>query len=360
MWMDGFDLHGCRVDVGFQCARQLLASADLESYSKVIVFSQPPIWEPHGAFISDTLNAFLSRWECVIIPDGEKEKNLTRFGALLEQLAAMGADRRSLLIVVGGGVLGDLIGFVASCYMRGLDWIYLPTTLLAQQDASVGGKVAVNLDHGKNLAGHFWHPKRVIIDTCFLKTLPRRHRVSGSFEWLKHGILSGPELFEEITCADLEEEQGLSACLPLMARALRIKAQIVEEDPVEQGPRRLLNLGHTLAHALERESDYGILHGEAVGMGLLFAAMLGRALGSDYDWSILWEWVTSRLSHRKGGVPHPSQLVKWIQKDKKRVGGVIHWVIPRAPGNVEIRADVDPDLVEEVLSSWYSAFCNAS
>jgi len=220
-----------------------------------------------------------------------------------------------------------------------MQWLYIPTTLLAQQDASVGGKVGVNLPIGKNLVGAFWDPLMVIIDSAVLATLPLREVNAGYMELLKHGMLQSPELYRRIAALPLQPDWSLH--LPLLAEGLKVKVGIVSEDPFEKGRRRLLNLGHTLGHALESFTAYRtLLHGEAVGLGLVYATMVAARSGSGCDWSALYRAVRLRLPAFDARGWERGRILDLTQHDKKGVKGKVAWVLPRAPGQVDIVADI--------------------
>ncbi len=206
------------------------------------------------------------------MPAGEQHKTLETVRALYEGLLACGADRKTTLLALGGGVVGDTAGFVAATYMRGIALVQLPTTLLAMVDAGVGGKVGVDMPQGKNLIGAFKQPQHVLIDPDVLATLPAQEWRAGMAEVLKHGLLADPRLLDSALHAPERAAE-------LIARAVQVKVDIVQADPYEQGVRAHLNLGHTFAHAIERVTQYTWLHGEAVAVGLLAATMLSQRLG---------------------------------------------------------------------------------
>lgn len=353
MILDQFELHQSRIFLGNTCYAEALALCDLARYTKLFFISQEQVWGFHGRALSDafaSLGYEVSADQIYFMPDGERFKSLETFGAVQQWLVAQGADRRSLLVVLGGGVVGDLAGFVAATYMRGMPWLYVPTTLLAQQDASIGGKTAVNLPQGKNLVGCFWEPSAVIVDSAVLATLPRRQINAGYMEFLKHGMLHGPELYRAALDVPVDSDDW-AAQMPVLARGVRVKAEVVRQDPHERNQRRLLNLGHTLAHALESWTEYRqFLHGEAVGIGLLFAALLAQRLGGQDPWPGLEAAVVSRLPAFDVRPWDQQVLLDLTQRDKKGVGGKIAWIIPRAPGDVVIVDGVARPLLEETLS----------
>ncbi|MCI8400684.1 MAG: 3-dehydroquinate synthase [Lachnospiraceae bacterium] len=262
-------------------------------------------------------------------PHGEESKNPDRLFELLEFMAERSVTRTDLIIALGGGVTGDLTGFAASVYLRGTPFIQIPTTLLAAVDSSVGGKTAVNLKAGKNLAGTFNQPHLVLCDTDTLKTLPEQEFACGMAEVIKYGVLSDPALFRL-----LEQEDARDHLDSIICRCVSIKKDLVMEDEFDTGLRQLLNLGHTLAHAIEKYSGFCISHGQAVAMGLAAVARCAWASGlAKEDCSGRIEAVLGKY-----GLPvrcdYPvDRLCQAILKDKKRSGGTINLVIPQRIGD---------------------------
>ena len=284
----------------------------------------------------------LSVTSCQIRP-GEAEKHLGTVSALYDGLLGWGMQRGTLIVALGGGVVGDIAGFVAGTLLRGIAWVGIPTTVLSQVDSSVGGKVGVNHASGKNLIGLFHQPTFVWVDTAYLRTLPTREARAGFAEVVKHAILGDEPLLPMLTrpAPDLLSAEP-EVLLEILKRAVRVKADIVARDEHESGPRMALNLGHTLAHALEAETGYSAMnHGEAVALGLSFVtewaasrelprttadAVLAalKGLGFDIDWRA---WVNRlNLEH----------LLDRIDADKKNVQGEVHWIVPRGAGDMEI------------------------
>ncbi|MBZ5543157.1 MAG: 3-dehydroquinate synthase [Acidobacteriia bacterium] len=286
----------------------------------------------------------------LFVPSGEASKSLRMVERVAGELLKQGADRRSLIIAFGGGVIGDLGGFVASTYMRGIDCVQVPTTVVAQVDSAIGGKTAVNVGAMKNLIGTFFPPRLVVADPSVLSTLNERAFRSGFFEVVKHAVLSGPRLFAEVERAlDGLRPERAATLGPLLARAARVKADVVSRDEKEAGLRRVLNLGHTFGHALEEATGYRrFLHGEAVGWGMLAALRLAEILG------LLGPAESQRIAaviRRLGPLPPVRDLKaervwRLLPRDKKAVGGRIHWVLPERIGKVRIVADVPSFAVE--------------
>jgi len=264
----------------------------------------------------------------IVVPAGEGSKSIGTLGTVLEGFCEAKMTRTDLAVALGGGVIGDLTGFAAGCYLRGIRFVQLPTTLLAAVDASVGGKTAVNLEHGKNLAGLFHQPTAVICDVNTLRTLSRHEIEDGSAEAVKHGILDDPDLFaiyETGTPSEKFEE--------IIVRSVIYKSKIVTEDPNEKGVRKLLNLGHTPAHAIERLSDFGISHGHAVGIGM---AMMTRAASKR---GLLNSAEAERIlaALKRAGLPTvcpfgAAEMAKIAALDKKAAASDITVILPEAIG----------------------------
>ena len=291
---------------------------------------------------------------CLEVSGGERSKSLGVLGGLLDFFAEQRLDRRAVIVALGGGVIGDLTGFAASIYLRGVDFVQIPTTLLAMVDSSVGGKTGINLAAGKNLVGTFHQPKSVFVSTDFLSTLPAREFAAGVAEIIKTGLLADAALFEEV------EAQPLVACndarLPaIIRRCCAIKAAVVQEDEREtkgSGGRALLNLGHTFGHALEQATGYGqLLHGEAVAIGLVCAARYSEGTGS------LDPGGAARIETavRAAGLPvsidfevSTAQLVEAMRLDKKARSGTIRLVVLNRLGEAVLLRAADEELIRSV------------
>lgn len=281
------------------------------------------------------------------VPAGEGSKSAQRFIELQRGFAAAGLDRSSAVVAVGGGVVGDLAGFAAATYLRGVAWYQVPTSLLAMVDASVGGKTAIDLPEGKNLTGAFWQPRAVFADVRTLRTLPDAEFRQGAVELFKHGLLADPTLldpFEHGFAADWPEQ----ALAETIARSVAVKAEIVAQDERESGARTHLNLGHTLAHALEAVSDHALPHGDAVAYGLHYAALLARARGlADVTPR------TRRLLRWERPAPLPEasfeSLRPFMARDKKNRSGRQRFVLLEDIGRPVIVDDVTPG---EQLRAW--------
>jgi len=321
------------------------------NYSSIFVLTERSLWKRWGTHFLKA-SRLISPHE-VLVPSGENSKSIGRAERVAGALLKKGADRRSLLVAFGGGVVGDLGGFVASTYMRGIDYIQVPTTVVAQVDSAIGGKTAVNVGAMKNLVGTFAPPRLVLADPVVLKSLPVRTFLSGFYEVAKHAVISGPSLFSLMEHEAGNLRPGSDATLDrLLVRAAQVKVDIVNRDEHEADLRRLLNLGHTFGHALEEATDYRrFLHGEAVGWGLLCAARLG----------VLLEMLEVKEAERIadlvrsiGPLPSirdlsPGKIMRLFSRDKKAVAGQVHWVVPEKIGKVRIVRDVPIDVAAEAL-----------
>jgi len=287
---------------------------------------------------------------------GEDHKNLSTVQALYHKLLDERLERKSPVVALGGGIVGDTGGFVAASYLRGVPFIQCPTTLLAMVDASVGGKVGVNMPQGKNLIGAFHQPALVVIDTDTLKTLPKRDFICGLAECVKHGVIRDPDLFNWIdanTQPILDQDPG--ALVELIERNVRIKAAVVMEDEKEAGIRAHLNFGHTFAHAIEAGTEYGLYrHGEAVSLGMVAAARLAAAIGR-CDKSLVDRLVAllekTGLPTSANGLPANDKLTSIMRSDKKVADGQVRLVLPDQLGVVSIVNDTPHDAVAKAWDS---------
>lgn len=302
----------------------LLEEVSLPPDCRLVLVSDSNVMPLYGGTVTASLRARGFQVINYIIPAGESSKNWNLLGEFLEFLADSEITRSDCLIALGGGVTGDFTGFAASIYLRGLPFIQVPTTLLAAVDSSVGGKTAVDLEAGKNLAGTFWQPKAVICDTNTFSSLPEAIWLDGAAESLKYGILKDRALFEEIKNGGLKE----NSC-NLISRCISMKGEIVALDEFDKGTRELLNLGHTFGHALETLSSYAVSHGHAVAAGIHMAACYAEKLGL-CD-STCREEITSALTGLGFSLEFPytgKDMYQIMRKDKKRKGDSIHLILP--------------------------------
>jgi 3-dehydroquinate synthase len=334
--------------------RELLRSAAsalenvLPSHAQVFVLTSPPIRKHWGGPLRKNLRKAGHEVELLMMPDGERAKNLAQLEKLGAKLMSYGADRHSVLVALGGGVVGDVGGFLASVFMRGIPVVQVPTTLLAQVDSAIGGKTGVNLAAGKNLLGTFYQPSAVLADPDVLATLPEREYRSGLFEAMKYGVIRNPailDLMEENRQALLQRRSELLETL--ITECIRIKADVVSGDERESGERVILNFGHTVGHALEAETNYKrFLHGEAVGWGMIAASIIGVSMEVTEE-KTAQRIIDLVLSY--GPLPkvdvNPKRVYGRLLADKKSVGGVPRFVLASAIGHTEVANDVPPEYV---------------
>jgi 3-dehydroquinate synthase len=346
-----YDIHvgeGMLKNVG--AAVRAVGTADS---SAVAVVSNPVVAPLYAARVSDSLEAVGLRPLLFTVPDGEPHKTLETVESLYEQFLDGGLDRWSTVLSLGGGVTGDVAGFAAATFMRGLRFVQVPTTLLAMVDASVGGKTGVDLPQGKNLVGAFKQPALVMIDPSVLATLLIDEMRCGLAELLKHAIIDDPGLFFQLEAEPGDPSTwGGDRRSAWIARSLGVKIRIVEQDPFEQGRRAVLNLGHTVGHALEKLSDLRLRHGEAVSIGMVAAARISAELG----------WADPSLSQRIAavldawGLPvrcppfDVDAICQTLAYDKKKRMGELRWVLPRGIGQVEMAEDVPSHIIASVLN----------
>jgi len=310
--------------------------------ARLAVVSSPPIWERHRSRIARGLEG--AAWTEVVVPDGEKSKKAATLQRIYDAFVEARLGRDALVIALGGGVVGDMAGFAAATYMRGVDWVPVPTTLLAMVDSSLGGKVGINHPRAKNMIGAFHQPRAVIADPLFLETLDARQRQAGAYEILKCGIIGDRALFDALRSAPPALEGWPAAALDdAIAGACRLKAEVVSRDEREGSLRRVLNLGHTLGHAFEAVTSYRrFTHGEAVGWGLIGAAAISRRRGRlpESDFETIAAAVDG-LGPRPGLASLSAERVlDAVARDKKAREGRVPFVLPVAIGKVEIAADV--------------------
>jgi 3-dehydroquinate synthase len=320
---------------------------------KAFVVTVPPVKRRWAKILLQSLRAAGIKTTLLEMPDGERAKRLPTLETLAEQLVKAGADRGATLIALGGGVVGDVTGFLASVYMRGVDVIQIPTTVLAQVDAAIGGKTGVNLLAGKNLLGTFHQPRAVLVDPNVLATLPAREYRAGLYESLKCGIIGDAglfRLFEEKHKEILAREPAVVE--KVIADSVRLKASVVSADEREGGLRQVLNLGHTIGHALEAETGYKLLlHGEAVGWGLVAATYIALSTGR------LDSVTAGRILNAVlglGELPRmkvkTANILKRLKFDKKTRQGVVHFILPREIGKVEITSEVPETAVRKAVA----------
>ena len=324
--------------------------------SRCFVVTVAPVWMLWGETFKKALSSAKLEFSVVEMTDGERAKSFSSVEHLAERMAMRGADRNSVVIAFGGGVVGDLAGFLASVYMRGVPVIQVPTTLLAQVDAAIGGKTGANLRAGKNLVGTFHQPLAVISDPELLTTLPDREFRAGLFEVIKSGVIRDRKLFE---ITEGERKRLLARDQEILEQVIhdcaRIKAEVVAADEKESDLRRILNFGHTIGHALEADTGYRhFLHGEAVGWGMAAAAMIGTAVHKTSP-ELAQRIVSCVLSYS----PLPEvnskaeDIVKRIRGDKKAVDGKVNFVLATSVGKVAIYNRVPDDVVAHAVQQLH-------
>ena len=326
--------------------------AKLGEFSSVHVLTSPKVWRAVGKAVKAA--APRDAWRNVhLFDDAETKKNVGTMELLCRKLTRAGADRKSLIVAVGGGVVGDVAGFVAASYLRGVALVHVPTTLVAQVDSSIGGKTGVNLAEGKNLVGAFYAPRLVVIDTNLLRSLPERQFRSGLAEVIKYGVIADAELFayleqnmERVLRRDVE---ALSHIIP---RCVEIKADVVSRDERESGLREILNFGHTFGHALESVTRYRrYLHGEAVAWGMIAAGLLGCELGITEADEVA---RVASLIRRMGKMPDwprvaPKTLIAAMISDKKTHAGKLRFVLSPRIGEAHSSETVPRDALERIM-----------
>jgi 3-dehydroquinate synthase len=340
----------------YPCVVERGALADLGSYipqrtGKVFVVTEQSVWGLHRHRLASLDRPI----ETLFFPGGEERKRMAEVEALAEEMVRHGGDRTSLIVAFGGGIVGDLGGFLAAIFLRGIPFIQAPTTLLAQVDAAVGGKTGANLVSGKNLVGAFHQPLAVLIDPEVLSTLPQREFRAGLYEILKAGVIRCAPLFELMeTNATRILEMNPSLLDEIIGEAVAIKAEVVSNDEKESDLRRILNFGHTLGHALEAETAYmHLLHGEAVAFGMRAATHLARLTGllAGADCRRIIDAIDAY-----GSIPsleniRAENLIARLGSDKKTVHGKVHFVLPEAIGKVRVVSGIDPALIQEATET---------
>lgn len=333
--------------------------APFQKRGRTAVVSDATVWRLHGERLTTALQAAGIEALPVIVPPGEQTKSFEGLADVCDRLLALELDRGDIVTAFGGGVVGDLAGFAAAIYKRGIDFVQIPTTLLAQVDSSVGGKTAIDTPRGKNLVGAFHQPKLVLADLSVLSTLPDREMRAGYAEIIKYGLLGDLAFFEwlEVNAAAVLAREP-DALAHAVARSIEMKAEIVAQDEREHGPRALLNLGHTFGHALESETGYGeaLLHGEAVGAGMAlafrFSAAQGLVTGQDAARAtrgIAASGLPTNLSEVPGHPFDAGRLVAHMGQDKKAEGGRLTFILARALGEAFVAKDVDAAAVRDFL-----------
>jgi 3-dehydroquinate synthase len=342
-----------RIDIGTGLLRDPGTWSGVPAASHAVIVSNTTVAPLYAEALRASLAVRHRHVELVVLADGEQYKTWQTLNEIFDALLARGCDRKTVIYALGGGVIGDMAGFAAACYMRGVPFVQVPTTLLAQVDSSVGGKTGINHPRGKNMIGAFYQPKLVVCDLDTLGTLPAREFSAGLAEVIKYGPIADLVLFEwiEENLASLMR-RDLDAVAHVVKRSCEIKAAVVGQDERESGLRAILNFGHTFGHAIEAGLGYGVwLHGEAVACGMVMAMQLSQQLGYlDPDWV---QRVTRVLGD--AGLPTigpqlgPDRYLELMRVDKKTEAGEIKFVLIERPGEAIVRSAPE-DLVRSVIA----------
>ena len=318
---------------------------------KAVIITDPTVKNLYGISLRQSLIGNGFKTGLLEVPEGEEYKSLETAGRLYHELTAFGAERLTPVLALGGGVIGDVAGFVAATYMRGVPLVQLPTTLLAQGDSSIGGKVAVNHGQLKNKIGAFYQPQVVVTDITTLQTLPPNELTSGLGEVIKHAIVRDENFFryleEHIEQIKALDEKTLEY---IVTASVRIKAEVVEKDEKDMGLRNILNFGHTIGHAIESVSEFGISHGQAVAMGIVVASGIANEIGVLENASLIR--IKKLLKHAGFVTKMPklemNKILDAATHDKKITGGKIRFILPRSIGEVFTTDDINIKIVEKV------------
>ncbi|MGI6706341.1 MAG: 3-dehydroquinate synthase [Clostridia bacterium] len=328
--------------------------ASKQDYTHILIVSDENVASLYLQAVASSLSSAGFSIDTFIIPPGEQSKSLEMADKIYEKALEIPLDRKSAVLALGGGVVGDLAGFIAATYMRGISFLQAPASLLAQVDSSVGGKVAVNHPLGKNTIGAFHQPNMVYIAADCLLSLPHREFISGIAEVVKYGIILDRTFFEWLEeYIDSGHHLHLDSLVHIIKTSCQIKAQIISQDEKEENLRAILNYGHTVGHAIETVTDFSrYTHGEGIAIGMVYEAKISSALGLMPSSSV------SRIARllQKIGLPikieglDPELLLQYMMRDKKNIGGKLVFVLPDRIGHVRIFKDVDINLVREVLN----------
>ena len=333
-------------------SQTVLRLKELGLNDKAVIVTNPVVKRLYGNLLRQSLIDAGYKTTILEVPDGEEFKSLESAGKLYQQLTEFGAERSTVILALGGGVIGDLAGFVAATYMRGVPLVQLPTTLLAQADSSIGGKTAVNHGKLKNEIGAFYQPRMTISDIATLKTLPQDELTRGLCEVIKYGVIKDEQFFTYLeNNLDLIKTLDDNVLEMIVAKSAQIKAEVVENDEKDIGLRNILNFGHTVGHAVESVSNFRIAHGQAVAVGMLAAAKIAAEIGILDSENVI---RLKKLLERAGLMTKLPQLeikqvMQTMRHDKKVQSGKIRFVLPRSIGQVFITDDVNPAIVEKVL-----------
>ena len=338
--------------------RMALIIAKNHKAGRHVLITDSSVGSIYAKQMMDSLNDVGLNINRIEFPAGESSKNINTVLDIVGKLLELGADRSTMLIALGGGVVGDMVGFIASIYMRGIPYIQIPTTLIGQVDSSIGGKTAIDLPHGKNLVGTFCQPRAVFADLTFLETLPQKEFNNGLAEIIKYGIIDDEKMFSILEeNMDAVKSRDSALLTKIVENCCRIKKSIVEIDEKEQGLRRLLNYGHTLGHALEAVSKYTISHGEGVALGMIAAARISEKLR--YLDAIQLKRIEEIIM--KAGLPgkipqdfSADGIISRLAMDKKKKDDVVHFILLKKIGMPFVSGGVDNKLIGDVIEEMKS------
>ena len=322
---------------------------------KFVIFTQQSIFDLYGIELIQNLQKQDVDIEYILLENSENAKSFSLIAPIYEKIISLNCDRSTLFIALGGGVVGDVTGFLAATFLRGIEYIQIPTTLLAMVDSSIGGKTGINLDSGKNLVGAIWQPKAVLIDPAFLLSLPKREIISGISEIIKYGAILDKDFFKYISyhLDDIVSLQKSESLLNVIYKCGQLKSKIIENDENELDVRRILNFGHTIGHALEKYYNYKILkHGEAVAYGMMAAAKLSiEYCGLSYENYNLLKTIIKKLPLPKLPSMDIEAIVDLVKNDKKVRFGKINFILISDIGKTKIIDSVSKKSIVEVLKT---------
>jgi len=345
------------IEIGADLAQAGARLAGLGLGKKMALVTNPTVKKLYGQRVVDSMKAAGFLVMSIEVPDGEQYKNLDWANSIYTALLVNSFDRKSPLVALGGGVIGDLTGFAAATFMRGIPFVQVPTTLLAMVDSSVGGKTGVNHAMGKNMIGAFYQPKKVLMDLSVLKTLPKEEFLSGMAEVIKYGVIWDETFFDYLEMNRTKilalDSEALSH---IITRSCEIKADVVSKDEREGGIRAILNFGHTVGHAIETAENYTMRHGEAVAIGMVYAARLAQKTGicdaavPDRVEALIRAYGLPTDLSRLSRKPAVTELMDTMQVDKKAEGGKVKFVLPKKIGEVAVTKEWDEQHLRDLLA----------